>query len=98
MRLYASQGIMIQDSEESQVGYRVGLAGNRRTDGRRGGGESDSSLNCGNDSVMHSAAATERAERREGGAQFCRLLRAERLAGCVAPANLEPKLAYFTPR
>ena len=51
---------MIQDSEESQVGYRVGLAGNRRTDGRRGGGESDSSLNCGNDSVMHSAAATER--------------------------------------
>ena len=30
------------------------------TDGRRGGGESDSSLNCGNDSVMHSAAATER--------------------------------------
>ena len=92
---------MIQDSEESQVGYRVGLAGNRRTDGRRGGGESDSSLNCGNDSVMHSAAGNgkKERERREGGAQFCRLLRAERLAGCVAPAlNLEPRLAYFTPR
>ena len=92
--------IMIQDSEESQVGYRVGLAGNRRTDGRRGGGESDSSLNCGNDSVMHSASGGNgKRERREGGAQFCRLLRAERLAGCVAPAlNLEHKLAYFTPR
>ena len=71
------------------------------TDAEAAESQSDSSLNCGNDSVMHSAAAaTERErERREGGAQFCRLLRAEeRLAGCVAPANLEPKLAYFTPR
>ena len=60
-------------------------------------------MNCGNDSVMHSAAATEREREREEGRRRAILPAAASGgkvgAGCVAPAlNLEPKLAYFTPR
>ena len=76
---------------------RVSLAGNRRTDARRVGGESDSSLNCGNDSVMHLAATGNGGNGKgERGRRAILPAASGKVDGLrCSGLNLEPRLAYF---